>query len=991
MSFVPTRRRPVWACRVPLVAMVLVAFALPARAVEPVFEFLHAAQERGYGEVALDYLEQLRADGRVPKALEETWDLELSRSYRAAVAEAFNAAEAEDRQAKAQAHLDKFLKEHPDHPEVARAMESWGDLGLDRALEYLRAAGPLKDAARKEKYLAAARAALEEARPRFVDAAARYGERFAALRAGQDAQSPRRRPSQMTRRQRDADKALRDAEMTWLDCRFKAAKIDFYVGQTYEDRKSPERKAAFEAAAKAFDEVFQSYRESLVGLHAHMWHGRSVDELGQDQLALDIYDEVLATAPEGRERETGLEPLFAAAQYHRLLVVKRLQGFKPFLDQAEAWLKFRRAWRKYDAYQGVALEVAKTNLEHAQEIAGPGSRALVQSALATLADIARTRGEYQGEAILLRRQYTKTSAEDLSSVKTFDEGFAIGSSAAEILDWPSAVAALERALELRSTTTDADRVAEAEKQLDQARYQVAAGHYASGKFTEALAEARRLMDERPDSPLAPPAASLAVSAALSIYASSQDKQQALAELGAIAKDAIKRWPDRAEADDARIALGQASLVQGDAETALKVFENVNPRSLRYPAAMFLAGQTHWRLYLTLKRQGAAANADRLARERATAEKQLRTSLDGQRKDAQDEMSRQLLETQLLLGEVLAEAGQMKQSAELVEPLVEWIRTQKPDPLDNMLLRVFLAAARAAAAQGEGAKVAATADVLFELGPDTPAVNGVLASLVKMLGDDWHQAEAEVIEADTAGDATRRAAARTKADERKKLVSQSVAKLVARKEQSPAARIYLADTSAELDETDRARELYQAILAQADTDAAFAEKYAAALTGIRTRLIGLIRRKAKTAEEFEVGLKQVDELIAAYPNALEPKMEKGRLLQSWADVDPAKLDDAVAHWTVLRTRLARARSRPPEYYEVVYNAANCLYTDALKSPLPGIRREKALQAEQLLNATLVLNPRLSGPEKVAEYKDLLQKARALRGVTNAAAQNRSPAP
>jgi len=105
------------------------------------------------------------------------------------------------------------------------------------------------------------------------------------------------------------------------------------------------------------------------------------------------------------------------------------------------------------------------------------------------------------------------------------------------------------------------------------------------------------------------------------------------------------------------------------------------------------------------------------------------------------------------------------------------------------------------------------------------------------------------------------------------------------------------------------------------------------------------------------------------------------LQAWTDVDPTKLDDAVAHWTALRTRLARARLKPPEYYEVVYNAASCLATDSLKSG----NREKALQAEQLLNATMVLSPRLSGPEMVAQYKELLQEARILQGRAGAAAQ------
>ena len=153
--------------------------------------------------------------------------------------------------------------------------------------------------------------------------------------------------------------------------------------------------------------MFQSYRESLVGLHAHLWHGRAADELGKNQLALDIYDEVLATSPDGRERESGLEPLFAQAQYYRLLVIKRQSGPEAFLAEANDWLELRRAWRKFDAYQGVLLEVAKTNLAAADELSGSRKTGVVQSSLAMLADVAKVRGEFQQEAILLRRQYAQ--------------------------------------------------------------------------------------------------------------------------------------------------------------------------------------------------------------------------------------------------------------------------------------------------------------------------------------------------------------------------------------------------------------------------------------------------------------------------------------------------------------------------------------------------------------------------------------------------------
>src|SRR5262249_5006003 len=157
----------------------------------------------------------------------------------------------------------------------------------------------------------------------------------------------------------------------------------------------------------------------------------------------------------------------------------------------------------------------------------------------------------------------------------------------------------------------------------------------------------------------------------------------------------------------------------------------------------------------------------------------------------------------------------------------------------------------------------------------------------------------------------------------------------------AALVYVADSAAQLEQPDTARELYQSILAQAESDVAFKQANAQALTRIQSQLVGLLRQKGQFAE----GLAAVDKLIEQFPNALEPKREKGRLLQSWADVEPDRFPDAVAHWTMLRTRLSRPAKKPPVYYEVVYNAANCLLTEGQKTRNP----EKAMQTEKLLTA------------------------------------------
>jgi hypothetical protein len=82
---------------------------------------------------------------------------------------------------------------------------------------------------------------------------------------------------------------------------------------------------------------------------------------------------------------------------------------------------------------------------------------------------------------------------------------------------------------------------------------------------------------------------------------------------------------------------------------------------------------------------------------------------------------------------------------------------------------------------------------------------------------------------------------------------------------------------------------------------------------------------------------------------------------------------VAQWTEVRLLLGRLQQRPPEYNEVIYRTASCLYAQWQKTKQP----ERLHQAEQVLKSTLVLSPRLSGPDQVAQYRELLKKITAAR--------------
>ena len=108
------------------------------------------------------------------------------------------------------------------------------------------------------------------------------------------------------------------------------------------------------------------------------------------------------------------------------------------------------------------------------------------------------------------------------------------------------------------------------------------------------------------------------------------------------------------------------------------------------------------------------------------------------------------------------------------------------------------------------------------------------------------------------------------------------------------------------------------------------------------------------------------------------MEKGRILEAWAEKDPTKFDAAVTHWATLRNRLQPMRQKPAEYYEVMYNVAKCLVRESEKSNDKAIKIDRANKAEKVLKSALTLSPKLNGPDTVARYKVLLNKAITLQG-------------
>lgn len=301
-----------------------------------------------------------------------------------------------------------------------------------------------------------------------------------------------------------------------------------------------------------------------------------------------------------------------------------------------------------------------------------------------------------------------------------------------------------------------------------------------------------------------------------------------------------------------------------------------------------------------------------------------------------------METQLLLGEILLDAGKSKDAIALMQPLTTSIAGIADATVDPMNLRTLAAAFRAMLAIGDIEGAAKMRDIALTSNDANVAANAVLIQMAGQLQTEWQKS--------------------TAAKDRIKAVQIVLLDRLAKRKELPLTQaIFVGDCYSAFADDVKARDVYLQVLERAKTAKSAGDSQY--LPRVRSQLVGLLRKEGK----FDLALQQAEELIRLNPRALEPLLEKGRILMAWSEKDPSHLADGVQHFTMLRTLLARMQNRPPEYFEAVYGAAFCL---AAQSRQTGDSQKKT-QAIQLLKSTMILSPNLSGPAMQEKFRSLLQ--------------------
>ena len=201
-----------------LLAVAALSATRPAAADDNPLEFIHALLERGYADVAVEYLNDLKTNNALSGDASVTFDFEMSRCLQSQARQAYNADELKLLTDKSKEYLAKFLKEHPEHPKAIEAVVWWASFATDDATKHLQAAQTPRSKGQEGGRAGQARTALEEAQPKLLQAAAKFEEQM-----------------KKARRRKDRE----ELEAKWQNTFFRAILCNYYIAQTYPEHKDP--------------------------------------------------------------------------------------------------------------------------------------------------------------------------------------------------------------------------------------------------------------------------------------------------------------------------------------------------------------------------------------------------------------------------------------------------------------------------------------------------------------------------------------------------------------------------------------------------------------------------------------------------------------------------------------------------------------------------------------------------------------------------------
>jgi tetratricopeptide (TPR) repeat protein len=985
----------------------LTVSAVLVRAAEPAWDFLEGLRQRGYHDMALAYLDQMRTSPRCPEDLKEVVDYQVGVTL-VATARTGTIEFREGQLDQASARLNQFIKDRPDHDLAAAANTQLANVLVERGrIKTELASRSSKSAAEKKALMAEARAQFEKAQKVFESAEEHYYERAKNLKESAD-------PTKVPNLEEAQQEAYRDL----VQARLFLAGVIYEVGKTY-DPKSKEYKEKLTEAAKQYGELYEKYGSYVGGLYARMWEGRTYKELGEPDKAINIFKEMMTLPADAPVFRTLISQSLALALETYLL--PDVKNYAEAVKTVTAWEEKARP-DEMSTPEGLkvlylggraSMELAKT-LEDEKERRGNRNAARQR-----LERVSRFIGEHRRDAMMLLQdpffgQAEEVPDEDLGYLEAKDKGD---------FGWGTFVVVMGK---LQSAKTD-DEQKELSSQLNEARdqatkyYKMALGladaevskdelnllrfrltylYFVAQDYHRAAVMGEFLARRQPTSVGARKGAEIAVKAYRVLFTQAspqEDRSFEMERMTGIANYVTARWQGEPEADEAWMMLTDTAVDLRELDKAIEYLGNISEESSLRAQAELRAGQALWAGYV---RESSKEESSRLpqsdldamvAKAQETLEQGIGRMLAAVEGGAPVEYS--LAQSVLSLAQILVGQGEAEKSA-------EWLDKPKVGPMTlvkaespvakrgNFVEDTYKTALRAYVGAQKLDQAEEVMNALEEIAADTRRLTQIYIALGRELQEQLERLGKE-----------------GKEEERKKVsggFEVFLGRILNRQEGNTFSSLnWVAETymglgdglaAGRADPPDEAIGYYgSAVKAYATILKRIKEKDpelnapAGAETTIMVRLAACLRKLGKYEESKKILLK----ILREREKRVDVQVEAAKTYQAWGSERPGYYKLAILGggedeetgrrliwgWAGIANRVAAFDQYQGIFHEARYNLALC--RTKLAGTQKGDEREGTLkQAELDITRIQRLYPEMGGEKWYDKYDDLLKNIQKL---------------
>ena len=598
---------------------------------EPAARFLDALRDKGYYDIALEYLDKAKDNPNVPSDFRKRISFEKASTLIDQVSQLSERKQIDAQLDLAQKLLGDYAANSGSLVESVRSLSFRSRLLSMRSDVYLREAEAtqLTESERQglrdnaggylKKSLAAADEALATAK-RLLDPSPKNRD---ALKISAD--DPQSR--QLVQEMRNIYRVMT------VQRPFTAERL----ADTYPER-APERKQLLQYAAGLYKQICEgSYSNTVPGVRACLHAGLCYQKLGNDKEALDFFKQVIS-----RDRSSNIDSLqkqaFAAAgdswgkikPYPARSVIAQLEPVIENLSRSESrdpiWLRVK-----------LELGIAKYEMSKiVKKTDGSKSKPIKREAGRLVRDVTRVSNPNRDRARALLDEWNiplidsaELDEEETGEVNSFAAAFEVGNDKISSIELVNGEVVRARATERSAPPAKQKELAAQAEQLEKqlreqadqmietmdlalslagpnttadeintCRFYQSYCYFVTGRYLEVSVIGQYLLERHPNDAGTKPAVGLLLKSRSSMYASApkDDNEAELRSLKNTALEVAKRWPGTAEAGGAISELIQIALREGDMPQAIELMDRLPTDSAQRPLLAAMMGQRLWNAY-----------------------------------------------------------------------------------------------------------------------------------------------------------------------------------------------------------------------------------------------------------------------------------------------------------------------------------------------------------------------------------------------------------